>query len=288
MRTSLLYTSFALIYGLVPAHAQGGPPAVIRVYVEQVKPGRNAAHIRAESAYARTFAKANYPSYYIGLDSMSGNNESWFVESHKSFAEVEKSEKAVDVEPIKSELEQAAAADGEYLNGMRSMIGVFRKDLTYDPEGSPSLSKWRYVNLVTIRIKMGMDQRLVSTVGELLKIYKNVAMPQAAIVYQMISGAPAGTFLIFEPLTSLAEWDKFPAIMQSIRDTASRKFDAVEKDFAEISTVEEGRLMAVNPRMSYVSKETVAGDADFWTPKAAPKGTPKSTPKKAAPKQSGQ
>jgi hypothetical protein len=288
VRTSLLYTSFALFYGAVAAHAQTGPPAVIRIYVEQVKPGRNAAHIRAESAYARAFARGNYPNYYIGLDSMSGNNESWFVESHKSFAEVEKSEKAADAEPLKTELEQAAAADGEYLTATRSIIGLYRKDLSYDPEGSPSLSKWRYVNLVHIRIKMGMEQRLVSTVGELLKIYKNVSMPQAAIVYQMISGAPSGTFLIFEPVASLAEWDKYPAIMQSIRDTASRKFDAVEKDFAEIATFEEGRLMAINPRMSYVSKETIAGDPDFWSPKAAPKGTSKTAPKKAAPKQTGQ
>jgi hypothetical protein len=177
------------------------------------------------------------------------------------------------------------ATDGEYLSGMRSLIGVYRKDLSYDPEGSPSISKTRYMNVITTRIKMGSEARLVATVTDMIKIYKNVAMPQAAMVYQMISGAPAGTYLIFEPIASLAEWDKYPAIMQSIRSTAGKKFDALEKDFADYTTLEEGRLMSVNPRMSYVSKETIAGDPEFWAPKPKPAATPK---KGGAPKQTGQ
>ena len=30
---------------------------------------------------------------------------------------------------------------------------------------------------------------------------------------------------------------------------------------------DEGRLMSIDPKMSYVSKEMAAGDPDFWTPK---------------------
>ena len=285
MRNTLLYTSCALICGLAGAQAQSGPPPVVRIYVEQVKPGKNPAHEKSESAFARTFARVNYPAHYIALDSMAGNNEAWFVESHGSFADVEKAEKAGEAAPVKAELDQAMATDGEYLSGMRSLIGVYRSDLSYDPEGSPSLSKTRYMNVITVRIKMGAEHRLVSTVTDLIKIYKNVSMPQAALVYQMISGAPTGTFLIFEPMASLADWDKYPAIMQSIRDTARGKFDAVEKEFADFSTFEEGRLMSVNPRMSYVSKEIIAGDPDFWAPKPKPAATPK---KGAASKQTGQ
>jgi hypothetical protein len=285
MRITLLYTSFALIYGLAAAQAQNGPPPVIRIYVEQVRPGKNPAHEKSESAYARTFAKVNYPAHYIALDSMAGNNEAWFVESHASFAAVEKAEKAGEAATVKAELDQAMATDGEYLSGVRSLIGVYRGDLSYDPEGSPSMAKTRYMNVITVRIKMGTEQRLLSTVSDLIKIYKNVSMPQAALVYQMISGAPTGTYLIFEPMASLADWDKYPAIMQSIRDTAARKFDAVEKEFADFTTLEEGRLMSVNPRMSYVSKEIIAGDPDFWAPKPKPASTPK---KGAAPRQTGQ
>jgi hypothetical protein len=285
MRISLLYSALALVYGLATVQAQNGPPPVIRVYVEGVKPGKNPAHEKSESAYARIYAKANYPAHYIALDSMAGANEAWFVEAHESFAAVEKAEKAGDASPLKAEVDQATATDGEYLTSMRSLIGVYRADLSYDPEGSPSLSKTRYMNVITVRIKMGTEQRLHAAVTDLIKIYKNVSMPQATLVYQMISGVPSGTYLIFEPMTSLAEWDKYPAMMQSIRDTSRGKFDAVEGQFADITTLYEGRLMSINPRTSYVSKETIAGDPDFWAPK--PKAAPPAK-KGAMPKQTGQ
>jgi hypothetical protein len=262
-----------------------GPPPVVRIYIEQVKPGKNAAHEKSESAWARTFARGNYPAHYIALDAMAGGNESWFVESHSSFADVEKAEKASDAEPLKSELQQASSMDGEYLSGNRTLIALLRRDLTYEPEGAPSLSKTRYMNVITVRIKMGTEQRLVSAVNDLIKIYKNVAMPQAAMAYQVISGAPSGTYLIFEPMAALADWDKYPAIMESIRATAARKFDAVEKDFADFSTFEEGRLMSINPHMSYPSREVIAGDPAFWAPKPKPAAA---EPKKTAAKHTGQ
>src|SRR5438105_3949665 len=166
MRT-LLCTSFVLYYGASAAQAQGNPPPVLRVYVEQVKLGKNAAHEKSESAFARAFAKANYPAHYIGLNPMSGANEAWFLEAHGSFAEVEKAEKAGDAPALKADLDQAMATDGEYLSGMRSLIAVFRKDLSYEPENAPGLSKSRYMNVVTIRIKPGSDQRLAATVKEM-------------------------------------------------------------------------------------------------------------------------
>jgi hypothetical protein len=285
MRTPLLYSALALVYGLASAQAQNGPPPVIRVYEESLKPGKNAAHEKAESAYVHAYAKANFPAHYIALDSMAGPSEAWFVEGHASFDAVEKAEKAGDAAPLKAEVDQATAIDGEYLTGMRALIGVYRGDLSYDPEGSPSLSKTRYMNVITVRIKMGTENRLSTAVTDLIKIYKNVAMPQATLVYQMISGAPSGTYLIFEPMTSLSDWDKYPTIMQSIRDTSRGKFDAVERAFAEITTLYEGRLFSINPRMSYVSKETVTGDPDFWAPK--PKAAPPAK-KGATPRQAGQ
>src|SRR5437588_156890 len=119
MRTTSICTSFVLLFGAVAAQAQGHPPPVIRVYVEQVKPGKNAAHEKSESAFARTFAKANYPAHYIGLNPIAGANEAWFVEAHGSFADVEKAEKASDTPPLKADLDQVMATDGECLSGMR-------------------------------------------------------------------------------------------------------------------------------------------------------------------------
>lgn len=286
MHATLICTSFVLLSGAGAAQAQGDPPPVIRVYVEQVKPGKNAAHEKSESNFARTFAKANYPAHYIGLNAMSGANEAWFVEAHGSFADVEKAEKAGDAPALKGDLDQVMATDGEYLSGMRSLIGVFRKDLSYEPESAPGLAKSRYMNVVTLRFKMGSDQQLAANVKEMVKIYNSAQMQQPMLVYQIISGAQGGTYLLFEPFVSLAEWDKYPAMMQALRTAGGHKFDALQKEFTDITVFEEGRLMSISPAMSYVSKETAAGSPDFWTPK--PKAAAKPASRAGAAKQTGQ
>jgi hypothetical protein len=282
MRTTLLCTTAIVFSAWAAEPGQPEPPAVVRVYVEQLKPGKAVAHETSESAFARAFAKANYPTHYLALSAMSGPEEVWFVEEFASFADVEKSLKAAEAPALKSDLKAAWAADGELLSGARSLMGVYRKDLSYrGEEAMAGLAKTRYVNVITVRLKTGSEPRLISTIGELQKIYNNAEVTMPVVVYQVISGAPAGMYLLFEPITTLAEWDKYPAMMQSLKNAGGRKFDALQKDMEDMMTFEESRLMAINPQMSYVSKETAAADPDFWTPKAA---AAKAAPKRPAAK----
>jgi len=270
MRTTLLCTTAIVFSAWAAEPGQPEPPAVVRVYVEQLKPGKAVVHETSESAFARAFARANYPAHYLALSAMSGPEEVWFVEEFGSFADVEKSVKAADAPALKSDLKAAWAADGELLSGAHSLIGVYRKDISYrDEEAMAGLAKTRYVNVITVRLKPGSEPKLTSTIGELLKIYSNAGMTQPVLVYQVISGAQAGMFLLFEPITTLAEWDKYPAMMQALKNAGGRKFEALQKDMQEIMTFEEGRLMAISPQMSYVSKQVTAADPDFWIPKAA-------------------
>src|SRR5260370_27608148 len=119
MRTNLLCTSFVLLVGAAAAQTKSDPPPVIRVYVEQVKPGKNAAHEKSESAFARTFAKANYPAHYIGLSPMTGPNETWFVEAPGSFPHLAKAEKSGDAPGLNAEPAQPIATHRQYLSRNR-------------------------------------------------------------------------------------------------------------------------------------------------------------------------
>jgi hypothetical protein len=286
MRTIVICTAASLFCGITAAQAQNDPPPVIRVYVEQVKPGKSAAHEKSESSYVKAFAKANYPAHYIALSTMTGPDEVWFVEEHASFAEVEQVEKASQAPPLKADLEMASATDGEYLSAARSLIGVYRKDLSYHGEQAVGgLPKARYLNVISVRIKSGTERQLAAAVKDLVDLYNNAQFQQPVVVYQIISGAQMGTYQIFEPMASLAEFDKYPARMKAMRDVGGRKLDAVEKTFADITAFEESRLMSMSPKMSYVSKEFAAADAEFWTPKPKPAG--KAAPRPAA-KQTGQ
>ena len=271
MRRTFLCTTAILFSALAADPPANDPAPVIRIYVEQIKPGRSAAHEASESAFVRAFAKANYPAHYLALNSMAGREEAWFLEAHASFADVEKAEKASEAPALRADLKAAWAADGDLLTNTNSLIAVYRKDLSYRAEEAMAgLGKMRYVNVITVRLKPGSEQKLVSTVMEVQKIYNNAQMTQAVLVYQVISGAPTGMFLLFEPVTTLAEWDKYPAMLQALKNAGGRKFDALQRDFQDITTFEEGRLMSINPKMSYVPKEIAAADPAFWMPKEAP------------------
>jgi len=219
---------------------------------------------------------------------MAGNSEAWFLEAHGSFADVEKAEKASDAPAVKGDLDQAMATDGEYLSGTRTMIAVYRKDLSYEPENPPGMAKSRYIDVITLRFKTGTSQQLAATMKEMAKIHASAQLTQPMHMYQVISGASNGTYLLLEPIVSLAEWDKYPAMMQALRTAGGRKFDALQKDLQEIILSDEGRLMSIDPKMSYVSKEMAAGDPDFWTPKPPMKPTGKSGSKAGAAKKTGQ
>jgi hypothetical protein len=287
MRISVLLTATVVFCGWTAADAQSAPPPVLRIYVEHVKPGKMPAHQKSEAAFVRAFTKANYPAHYIALESMTGGDVAWFVEEHASFAEVEQTEKLGEAQPLRSELDQATAVDGEYISTESSMIAVYRPDLSFRPEQAVTdLPKMRYVEVIHMRIKPGSDSKFVSAVKDFADIYKNIQFEGSVLAYQVIAGAPSGSFVVFEPVTSLAEWDKYPAIMKSLRETGGKKFQDAEARFNEITVGEESNLMSVSPKMSYVTKETAAADPDFWMPKTKPAAAKPAA--KAPAKQPGQ
>jgi hypothetical protein len=79
---------------------------------------------------------------------------------------------------------------------------------------------------------------------------------------------PAGTYMLLEPAASLSALDDAPArsrsLMQAMGESGARKF---LKSAGEVIAGEEPTLFAINPKMSYVSKEFVASEPEFWTPK---------------------
>src|SRR5579872_6527569 len=86
-----LVASMALALG-VQAVAQETPtvPKVIRIYREDIKQGREAAHEKSEAAISKFEMKYKYPANVLGLSAVAGPSEAWFIEGHDSFESVEK------------------------------------------------------------------------------------------------------------------------------------------------------------------------------------------------------
>ena len=278
----LLFVISLLLAGATQALAQastpavGGPPPVIQIFREEVKYGKGTAHEKFETGFVRAFAKANWPTHYLAISSLTGPGEAWYTTWYDSFDAWEKDRQAVEkASALAAELDQLAEKDAEFISSGRSIAAVYRKDLSYRREGV-NIFTMRYFTVTTIRVRPGHNDDF----EELRKIV-NAAHEKANVdehwsVYQVVSGAPAGTFLLFLPYKSFKEVDAVPekhgkAYQDALGDEGRKKVR--ELSSAAIFS-SENSLFAFSPKMSYVSKEGAAADPDFWTPK----------PKKAAAK----
>ena len=64
---------------VLAAQSPMSPPRVLSIVRESVKPGKGPAHHRLESDWARAWTTANIPAPSIGIESVTGTGEAWFL-----------------------------------------------------------------------------------------------------------------------------------------------------------------------------------------------------------------
>jgi hypothetical protein len=165
---------------------------------------------------------------------------------------------------------------------MRDMLAVYRPELSYNP--GVDVRTMRYFAITTVRVRPGHDAQF----AEYLQKMVNVARQKAKIdnlhiaVYQVISGAPGGTYMYFRPLKSLAEFDENLGMKMRAAMSDDMKKD-VDKTVSDAIMSSESSTYWMTPEMSYVEKDFAAGDPAFWNPKPAMMPKPKPKKKMAKP-----
>lgn len=265
------------------AQAPQGPPTVLRIYREEVKQGRNAAHEKVEQGFVRAFGKTGL--VYYGMDSVSGLNEAWFIERHESYAALEKLIQTVDSTPgLAGELAQLDAQDGEHRSGSRVMIATHNRGASYLPDRVPALmAKARFVQVQLIRVRPGRQGEYLAAMRAVNAAQEKMKNEQPRNLYNVVSGTTGPTYLAFTLRTSLASFGPpaNPPAMTFTQamggDEAVAKFN---KTISEVVLSQENLLFRINPKMSRPAKEVLEADKDFWAPK--PKAAPAAAAKKAA------
>lgn len=267
----------AALCGLaVPSAAQaqtGGtippPPKVLQIYREIVKPGHGPAHAKTEAGWPAAFEKASWPSHSLAMTSMSGPNEAWFMSGWDSFAAYEKD--MLDIEKnsaLDAEMARLSTVDGEHLSNMFLMFATYREDLSY--RAPVNIPQMRYFQVVTYRVKPGRAADFVAGTKLSLANHEKLNMDEHWAMYQVVSGAPGGTYLQFIPLKSLADIDAGREMHGKAYDDAMG--DENRKKMADLTNASIESTTSVifrfSPKMSYPSKEWTMADP-FWVRPAA-------------------
>lgn len=281
-----LFTTVAAVTlapAVVSAQSNDTPalPKVIRIFREEVKQGKDAAHEKTETSFARMLAKNKYPAHSIALTLLAGPSEAWFLEAHDSFKSIEDVQSFTDKNAaVKADFANLDALDGELRANSRSMIAVLKDDLCYRPEEfMKELPHSRYMMVETMRVRPFADRRFAELAHQVIAADKTAGIEESVATYQVVAGAPSGTYLLFFPMKSMQFMDEGPARSKAMMEALGmEKAEAFYKNAAETIATSESFIMAINPRMSYVSKEFASQDPDFWTPKPAPMAKPAAKP----------
>src|ERR1044071_910334 len=199
-----------LLLGAAAASAQTQPqlPKVLWIYREDAKPARNGAHQRVEHGLAQHWAKSNVQPF-LAVEAISGNaNEVMFISGYDSLASMEKDYQTFGKYSSGPEFDSLIRQEAELVNGVRSWVAVLRPDLSYHPERMMGvMPKCRYFNIETFRVRLGKDEEFASAGKMFQDAFEKMKQEQPYVFYQVIMGAPEGTYLLFSPLKSFKEVD---------------------------------------------------------------------------------
>ncbi len=256
---------------LAQTPAPQAPPKVLQIFREEVKPYMAAAHEQVEAQWPKALAKAKSPYYWLGMTSMAGPNEAWFLNGYASFAAIEQAQRFGENNPaFLAEVEQLGQQDKNLIAGARGIIATFDAELSYRP--AVNLAQMRYFWVETFRVRPGHFAEFAEYRRIINAAHEKANIDEHWAVYYVEAGLPNGTVLVFHPLRSLKDVDQFPgmhgkAYADALGAENQKKMGELQAAFT-LST--ESNYFAISPKMSYVPKELAASDPAFWNPKPKP------------------
>lgn len=248
------------------AFAQGMPtsqPKFLHIYREVLKTGRAADHAKWEAGWPAAFEKAKSKYHYVAISSLTGPQEVWYLSpfaNQAAYGEMLASEGDPVLGP---ELERLAKGDAEFVEELTGMQAVAMPDLSHGP--FPDMSKVRFYEVATFRVRPGHQDAWFAATAAYKAAVARSAPAAAWRTYDVVAGAPGGTFLVFSTVGSFAEFDRMMA-----EGEATWKGMTPEEAATLGKFMKEGLLSVVTqrfrvePAMSYVDAAAKAKDPAFW------------------------
>jgi hypothetical protein len=265
---ALLFSAVCLLApALLAQEKTMAPPPVIYIAQEAVKPGRNAAHAASEAAWTEVMAKAKSTDHYLGMASMTGPSEAWFLMGYASYAEYEAKQNELEKNSAAlKEIEKIAASDGDLLSGTRGFLAAYRKELSYGPD--QDIGKMRYFRIRTFRIKQGQNKAFEANLKTAIEAYGKMKLFGAFATFEVTAGMPGGTYVMLRPMKTLADLDMLAMTDKPFQEAMGEEaLKALQKSLGDVVEFVGNQVFALSPKLSYPWPSVVASDPAFWTPK---------------------
>ena len=246
------------------AQERPNAPEILRITREQVLPGKEAAHARVTAERSRYLAGVPWPTVSIALRPVTGPGDVLILTGYKSLADWGRDRNEIAKTPsLSAKLEQFAAQIGELVSQRREISAEFQDEISY--RSKYDWSKMRYVDVITILLKAGHGDEYLENRKIVVDAHTKAAVDEHMLIYQVSSGRPGTTFLIFRPVETFeglnlekAHGDRYLKIL------GKENRDRLHVLFAASDDTQEEEYYAVDPAMSYVTPAWAGVDKSFW------------------------
>ena len=217
-----------------------------------------------ERAWAVAARDARLPDAIVNYEPLFGPKQCWVLNGFDSFAGLEKANQRIAAtKGLPDKLAKLLARDRGMVAAERVLALVLRPDL-----GRSVAVPWaraRYQWIHTIQVRPGQEPAFEREMKRLVAAYDKAGVPNAMFTYQVLAGMTGPTYLVVNPLRSLAELDQFIAAQGKVMGALGEEgmqaaLKAATEGYAWVDSV----LLAVQPRASYVPGGWVKEAPELW------------------------
>jgi hypothetical protein len=255
--------------GAQDAQEMQGPPKVLQITREFIKPGKTGAiHDKSESNFVAAMAKAKWPTHYFALNSMSGKSRALYLTGYDTFAAWEKDNLAIMKDKaLTADLDRASVADGELLNGMDQFVFTYDESMSLKP--TKSIAGVRYFEVFNVHVKPGQMGKFHEMGRLIMDTHMKAGTSAHWDAFEIAYGGD-DEFVFFSLDKSMSEIDTGFAEDKQFRDALGdegmKKLHQLEADCIQET---DSELFSINPAQSYPPPEWVKADPEFWKHAAA-------------------
>src|ERR1051326_1993089 len=177
------------------AQVQSAPPPLLQIYRDPVKPSRMAEYSRIESEAAMACARAStWP--YLAAQTMTGPQEVWFISGFDSYDAMERSaEPFARNAALTAELNRLLEAKSNLVEEPRAVFAHYRDDLSGN---APLIQpRTRFFTVTIVTVHLGHERDFEDIHRALRAARQRSGSADNRVVYQVASGMPRNTYLIF-------------------------------------------------------------------------------------------
>jgi hypothetical protein len=258
--------------------AMPAPPNILTIETDDIKPYNTTPYDKVAAEYVAEARTAKLPGSAIAMEAMSGANRAQYLFAYDSFDDMQKQEDVVMKEAsVTAAFAHLDTLEAPYTTEVHNVIWHYRDDLSNNAAAADVLH-CRFWETITFHIKPGHDEQFEAVAKMYRDAYAKIGVNLSWATYESEMGA-TDTYLILLPMKSLKEEDddlaRQKTVIGAFGDEGMHKLEETARDaYASI----EDTLWEVNPKTSYIPKEWIAANPDFWAPKpAAPMAKDKTT-----------